>query len=558
MITEVILVLDLKTYMTALHDLGLTYNTLAANFDVSNGTISNWINGTVRADFRVPVDKLLQGTKGCLQETGKDPDEFILALVEKLQITEREKSFLHTSYDRMGFDSFIPYLVHLALDQTEFVPSVYDYEAGSLLRPVVGVGQDHVLAVASNGHVRSTGLNDEQQCNTHSWRDVVSVTGCWKGSIGLHADGTCVAAGLNVIENGDLFRWTNIATLAAGAFHVIGLKTDGSVVSFGRNPFGQCNVTAWKNIKGIAAGNNHSVGLLDDGTVIASGKNDRGQCDVNDWKGVKQIVAAADHTIALLTDGTVIGCGNLGTMRLDALKDSTAIATGEQHAVGLMENGCVVNTGADVAGLSDVERWHDMIAISAGFATTIGVRADGRVFVTRDKHKSFFLDTGSWKLFENSEAGQMQSRFDSALEEYKQKLLAAKTQAFKVSPFISQYHENIKILDFSLFPAEYEKLKSMSADIYRMYAASASMPTIHNLVEMYLSAFCEMNNTIEEKDGKPRITEGTYEPFMDLLFTLNTLEPEVRMIEEGMSFPELAEQQVSDFAPLLGKVPTWK
>ena len=91
-----------------------------------------------------------------------------------------------------------------------------------------------------------------------------------------------------------------------------------------------------------------------------------------------------------------------------------------------------------------------------------------------------------------------------------------------------------------------------------MYAASASMPTIHNLVELYLSAYCEMNDTIEEKDGKPRITEGTYEPFMELLYTINTLEPEVRMIEEGMSFPELVEQQVSDFAALLGKMSTWK
>ena len=550
--------LDLKTYMTALYDMGLSYSTLAANFDVSNGTISNWINGTVKSGFRVSVDKLLKGTAGCLQETGSDPDKFTLDLVKKLQITEKEKVFLHTSYALMGFDSFIPYLVQLSLDQTEFVPTVYEYEASSLLHPVVGVGQDHVLAVDSNGKVRSTGLNDEQQCNTHSWRNVVSVTGCWKGSIGLHADGTCVAAGLNVIEDGALFRWTDIAALAAGTFHVIGMKTDGSAVSFGRNPFGQCNVAHWKNIKGIAAGINHSVGLLEDGTVTATGKNDQGQCDVKGWKNVKQVVAAADHTIALLEDGSVVGCGNLGTMQLDALKGSTAIATGEQHAVGLMENGCMVNTGADVCGLSDVERWHDMIAISAGFATTIGVRTDGRVFVTRDKHKSFFLDTDSWKLFENKDATRAQSRFDAVLDEYKQKLSAAKAQALKVSPFIRQYHDNVKILDFSLFPAEYDILKSISADIYKMYDASASMPTIHSIIEMYLSAFSEMNDTIEIKNGKPQITEQTYKPFMDLLFTINTLEPEVRMIEEGMSFPELSEQMLSDLAPLLGKMPTQK
>lgn len=561
--------LDLQKYFKAINSIGVSQLTMMDSFQVAIGTMSNWVQG--KKEPRASEEAIFLGTQKCQKEPiykaekgkKKEPisyseDRFITELIDNLDITERERGSLTAEYGKSGYEATLRHIIHLAKTKAEFVPTLLPYEAGSLMRPVVGVGQDHVLAVTDSGKVRSTGSNNEQQCNTHSWLDVVSVTGCWKGSIGLHADGTCVAAGLNVIENGDLFRWTDIAALAAGTFHVIGLKTDGTAVSFGRDPFGQCNVAGWKNIKGIAAGSNHSVGLLDDGSVLAVGKNDHGQCDIKGWKNVKQIVAAADHTLALLSDGSVVGCGNLGSMRLDSLAGSTAIATGEYHAVGLMENGCVVNTGADVAGLSDVERWHDMIAISAGFAATIGVRADGRVFVTHDKHKSFFLDTDSWKLFDNKTANQMQSAFDRMLSDYKEKLAAIKVQALRVSPYISQYHDNVKILDFTLFPSEYEKLKELSADIYKMYDASASMPTIHNIVELYLSAFCEVNNTIEDTDGKPNLTERTYDPFMDLLFVINQLEPEIRLIEEGMSFPELAERQMSDFEPLLKKMPTFR
>lgn len=552
--------LDLQNYITAIYDMGLSYNKLAGNFGVSTGTISNWIKNTTKTRIRISSDQLISGTLGCLQDAQKenivkDDNEFIKALINNLNASDREKDYLNNIYSTKGYNSFIPYMIDLAIKETDFLNVSFDYDPTNLIRPVIGSGQDHVLAVLSNGHVRATGLNSDHQCNVASWHDVISVVGCWKGSIGLCSDGTCSATGLNVIEDGALFRWTDIAALTAGTFHVIGLKTDGTAVAFGRDPFGQCKIAEWKNIKGIAAGSNHSVGLRDDGTVVAAGKNDHGQCDVKGWKNVKQIVAAGDHTLALLSDGSVIGCGSLGSMRLDTLAGSTAIATGESHAVGLMGNGCVVNTGTDVGGLSDVERWHDMIAVSAGFSTTIGVRADGRVFVTRDKHKSFFLDTDSWKLFDNKAANQMQSAFDKALSEYKEKLAAVKAQALRVSPYISQYHDNVRILDFSLFPAEYMKLKELSAGIYKMYNASASMPTIHNIVELYLSAFCEVDKTVEEKDGQRSITAQTYEPFMDLLFTINHLEPEIRMIEEGISFPDLAEQQLSDFSPLLGKNP---
>ncbi len=559
--------LNLQKYFKAINDIGISQFTMSLNFNNSQGTINNWIHG--KKEPRIGEEKVFSGTEACREEpiqgnrkTGKSKslseDDFLSKLIDNLEISEKEKNYLAAEYANSNYEDTLRYIIHLAKTRAEFVPTTLTFEKDSPVRPIVGVGQDHAIAVFSNGRVRSTGSNDSQQCNTHAWRDVVSVVGCWKASIGLHADGTCVATGLNVIGNGEMFRWTDLVSIAAGAFHVLGLKADGSVVAFGRDPFGQCKVSDWSGITAIAAGANHSVALRSDGTVVATGKNDYGQCNVTAWKDVKQIVASANHTLALLTNGKVIGCGNLQSIRTEKLTASIAIATGDFHAAGLKEDGSVVNSGADIAGLSDVEHWHHMIAISAAFSCTIGVRSDGRVFVTRDKHKPYFLDTEGWTLFDDAESVSSVSEFNIILSNFEQKLATAKAQAFKVSPYISQYHDNVKLLDFSLFPAEYKKLKETAAEIYKIYQEYESKPTLRNLSEIFLTAFCDVDNTIEAKDGEPCITDQTYEPFMDFLFTLNQLEPEVRLIKEGMSFPELAERQVSDFAPLIGKMPGHK
>lgn len=559
--------LNLQKYFKAINDLGISQFNMHLNFKNSQGTINNWIHGT--KEPRSSEEEIFIGTEACRKEpiyrntrTGKSKslgeDDFLTKLINNLEISEKEKNYLSAEYANSNYEDTLRYIIHLAKTKAEFVPTALSFEKENPVRPTVGVGQDHAVAAFSNGKVRSTGLNDDQQCNTHIWRDVVSVVGCWKASIGLHADGTCVATGLNVIGNGEMLRWTDIVSITAGNFHVLGLKADGSVVAFGRDPFGQCKVSDWFGIKAIAAGADHSVGLHSDGTVLATGKNDYGQCDVEGWKDVKQIAASANHTLALLTDGTVIGCGNLQSIRTEELTGSIAIATGDYHAVGLKVDGSVVNTGADVAGLSDVERWHHMIAVSAAFSSTIGVRSDGRVFVTHDKHKSYFLDTEGWTLFNDTSAVSTVSEFDAVISDFRQKLAAVKEQALKVSPYISQYHDNIKLLDFSLFPAEYKKLKEAAAGIYEIYHRVGSKPTLKSLSEIFLTAFCDVDNAIEDKDGDLCITDQTYEPFMDFLFTLNQLEPETRLIQEGMSFPELAERQVSDFTPLMGKMPRHK
>ena len=61
--------------------------------------------------------------------------------------------------------------------------------------------------------------------------------------------------------------------IACGDGHTVGLKADGTCVAVGSNTSGECNVSSWRNIVAVAGGGNYTVGLKADGTCVAVGYN---------------------------------------------------------------------------------------------------------------------------------------------------------------------------------------------------------------------------------------------------------------------------------------------
>lgn len=106
------------------------------------------------------------------------------------------------------------------------------------------------------------------------------------------------------------------------------------------------------NLVQISWGARHTVALRRDGTVSAQGNNEFGQCDVEGLREIRQVIAAARCTYALRQDGRVLVAGTPGSRLLElekvpgaplpALKgwtDVIRLALGEEHLVGLRENG---------------------------------------------------------------------------------------------------------------------------------------------------------------------------------------------------------------------------
>ena len=188
-------------------------------------------------------------------------------------------------------------------------------------------------------------------------------------TVGVLTDGTIIATkytGEFGSEQPELNEWTDIISVATGDSFTVGLKSDGSVVATGRNVTGQCDVSNWKDIVFIAAGNTNTVDIKSDGTVIATkytGKYYNGQCDVDTWKNINEV-------------GILIA----PVIFVEKWKDIISISAGDLFTVGLKNDGTVVLTGS--IDDYDVENWKGIISISAGDSHIIGLKTDGTVVAT--------------------------------------------------------------------------------------------------------------------------------------------------------------------------------
>jgi len=267
-------------------------------------------------------------------------------------------------------------------------------------RKRIVLGSYHTLGLKSDGTVLAAGKNDDGQCDTGSWRDIVAVAAGSKHTVGLKSDGTVVATGKNECNQCRTGSWRDIVEIAAGAYHTVGLKSDGTVVKAGERWYGENDTRSWYDIVEIAAGYRHTLGLRSDGTMVATTVRwifNYGHCDTESWRGIVAI-AAGLHTVGLKSDGTVVAGGNndRGQCNTGSWRDIVAIAAGPLHTVGLKSDGTVVAVGDNDDNQCDTGSWRDIIAIAAGPLHTVGLKSDGTV-VAVGGNDDGQCDVGSWR-----------------------------------------------------------------------------------------------------------------------------------------------------------------
>ena len=77
-------------------------------------------------------------------------------------------------------------------------------------------------------------------------------------------------------------------------------------------------------------------------------------------------------------------------------KDIVAVSAGYVHTVGLKADGTVVATGDNKYGQCNVYDWNDIVAVSAGGVHTVGLKSDGTVVAT-GKNNCGQCDVSGWK-----------------------------------------------------------------------------------------------------------------------------------------------------------------
>ena len=265
-------------------------------------------------------------------------------------------------------------------DADERVLEAYYQKADSLQ----SAGNDKAAAIAFG---QSDGYKDSRERSITLWNTIAehpTLAAGRRHTVGIRSDGTVAAVGGNNDGQCETSAFSDIIAVAAGNFHTVGLRADGTVVSCGKTTNKQCDVSSWENIVSIAASGNHTVGLKIDGTVLATGSNVCGQLNVSSWRNIVAISANISHTVGLTASGKVVAVGsnNDEQLQVSVWDNIIAIAAGTRHTVGLKADGTVVAVGNNADGQCDVSDWTDIVAIAAGTNFTVGLKSDGTVIAT--------------------------------------------------------------------------------------------------------------------------------------------------------------------------------
>jgi alpha-tubulin suppressor-like RCC1 family protein len=268
----------------------------------------------------------------------------------------------------------------------------------------IAAGGNHALALRSDGTVVAWGYNAAGQlggagaANSSGYPTQVAVlTGVSEiaagqnHSLALKSDGTLWAWGLNAegqLGTGNTVSTatpvqvlTGVQSIAAGARHTLAIKTNGTLWSWGANESGQLGsgnttprstpsqVGTATNWLAISAGSAHALGLRTDGTLYSWGANNKGQ----------------------LGDGTVVG-KTLPTL-IAGLTAIAAIAAGSEHSLALRVGGVGYSWGSnDASQLGDgltaqrsspfqIPNQGNLIAVAAGGAHSAALTKFGEVLV---------------------------------------------------------------------------------------------------------------------------------------------------------------------------------
>ena len=213
----------------------------------------------------------------------------------------------------------------------------------------VAAGNDHVIALRTDGSVRAWGRNTSGQCNVPAGlAGAVQVEGGSEHSVALLASGSVRCWGGNAYGESTVPAGLGAASqVDAGGFYTTVLRADGTVVAWGINNLGQTNVPGdLGSVVRIATGDRHTMALRGDGTVRCWGDNSfAGQCNVPPMlAGVVKIAAGSFHSMALRANGTLTCWGAVSSVPGDVV-DVREIAGGGGHAIALLSDGSVRTWG---------------------------------------------------------------------------------------------------------------------------------------------------------------------------------------------------------------------
>lgn len=257
--------------------------------------------------------------------------------------------------------------------------------------------KDEVTAFLSGGgYIQLIGETDSEYKNSFSCDDAVSIALTSFKIAVLRQDGTVFTrwyqdyymdyydaetdSFLDVYYTDD---WSGITKLCAGNDHIVGLTSGGRVCATGNNDKGQCNVSGWTNIVDIAAGGDTTLGLRADGTVVVTGDDKFDICKAKMWKNIKRIFAGDYDAVGIKNDGTFVSTNEDWEQELNEWTDIVNISVGCDTVIGVKSSGRVYAISEDADFKEKLEQWTNIVdaAVTDDLSDhyAVGLRSNGKL-----------------------------------------------------------------------------------------------------------------------------------------------------------------------------------
>ncbi len=265
----------------------------------------------------------------------------------------------------------------------------------------ISAGGQHSLVLLEDGTVRAFGNDEFGQVGNGTFTELIEKPVAVQGLSNVVAISAGEDHSLALLSNGTVWAWGNDehGQLGNGAT---------------RNSDVPVQVTGLTGVKAIATGGQFSMALLEDGKVEAWGFDGRGQIgnlsvlaeetetaetsvpvEVEGLSGVTAIAAGRDHALALLESGKVDGWGDdsegeVGNgARTSAVRNATEvsgltgvkqISAGNEESAAVLGSGAVMSWGQNSSGnlgIGTVGEGSDVPVPVTGLAEAVGVDAGG-------------------------------------------------------------------------------------------------------------------------------------------------------------------------------------
>ena len=242
----------------------------------------------------------------------------------------------------------------------------------------IAARQSSFLALTKDGKVISWGKNSCGDATIPVLSNIVAISTGSTFCMALQQDDLLVVWGASSSPARAVPQTTGITKISAGYNHALALNKEGKVLAWGDNSYNQCNVPTFPTtVVDVRAGNDSSAALLSNKDAVIWGNS----MAAGTYHDVVDVALADNHALILHSDGSANIAGEImGDFEIPNTNDYIAIAADQQAHLLLRADHTLIGLGSYYGMKTYVpQNLIKVSAIATGQQQSIALLDDGSV-----------------------------------------------------------------------------------------------------------------------------------------------------------------------------------